>query len=383
MQQPVYNLLASPPDPRDFVYSPRITPDQFARSIDLSHLVTRVEDQLNAGACGGNGFTSQCEGLAKGHGVPLHLSRMFSYATAKKIGNRLPQDGVYMRDLYRAAYHYGLLLEEGATVTYPYDISQQYTDPPAWAYEEAAKMKVRRYEAVVSPSNSLLGQYTAAQVVERLKAALNEGFMPTIGMQISSSLTTLSGPWRTHDYQPVGPGWPSLGGHLMMVVGYDSDYILLKALNSHGAHKGDGGYVGLPYSICADYIFESWIVRDFNGWSIPEAPGVVLAGMNRWNLVTRIVPEVHEIGQTVNVWFAAKRAPDGPLYLRHGMNDWRLMQNNEYPPAISNFLLQDNNILDVVDGMDINPYAGMDIYVAYGQTPFDRPPAKIVTLPQF
>lgn len=380
---PIYNLLQSPPDPRDYVYSPRIQPHQFARAIDKRPLVTRVEDQGPAGTCGGNGFTSQCEGLAMGHGIPLHLSRMFSYTTAKKIGNRLPQDGVYMRDLYRAAYHYGLLSEEGPS-SYPYDLSQQYTDPPAWAYAQAANMKVKRYEAIVSTASNMTGFYTTEQIIDRLKAALNEGFMPTIGLNVTASLSPLSGPWRQHDYQPVSQSWPSLGGHLMLCCGYDSDAFRLLVLNSYGVHRGDGGYVGLPYEICADVMFESWIVRDFNGWSIPEAPGIVLAGMNQFRIDARIIPEQDEVGQFVNVWIGATD-PDGNIYLRSGEGDnWSPVINDAFPPTLTNYELQSENLLPIVNWMNLEPFAGFAVYVAYGPSLWsERGPVRVCTIPTF
>ena len=92
-----------------------------------------------------------------------------------------------------------------------------------------------------------------------------------------------------------------------------------------------------------------------------------------------IVPEPHEIGQRVNVWFGA-RTPDGRVFLRNAGDQWTPRVGDTMPPSIS-VVLGDDNPLQVVYWRDLTDLAGVGVYVAYGQSPLDWKLARICTIP--
>jgi len=316
-----FSLQPSPYDPRDreYCFVPRAAPKYFH---DLTPMVGHKHFQGSLGACVGNGGTAMFEALAYAKGVPLHLSRKFLHEATQVHEGRLGEEGVFPRNMFKVAKNIGVPLEDGP-LGYPYDLSIPPQQPPAWAYAEAAKMKLRRYEAIVAPHEPILSRYTASEIVYRIKSALAEGLVVGVGMYVTESLRHLTGPWRQHDYKIVDANNPPIGGHWVDLVANDNSVGKFKALNWHGteaAPLGDDGYVGLPYEICGDNMFEAWVARDFNGWSVPEMPGVLYEGMSRYEINMRIVPEAHEVGQTKNIWIAAQ-GTGGKWYLMdsHGI----------------------------------------------------------------
>jgi len=89
-----------------------------------------------------------------------------------------------------------------------------------------------------------------------LKAALAEGQCVTIGMTVYQSMESDAVASTGMVPMPSAHDKP-LGGHAVLVVGYDDAKGCYIVRNSWGASWGDQGYFYLPYAYWA-YISDAW-----------------------------------------------------------------------------------------------------------------------------
>lgn len=371
----VAGVIASQPDQRDYIYVPRTLnlPPRFSRR----QYVVEYEDQGDQGACVGNGVASTLETHSNHFGSVLDLSRQFIYNAGRHLEGRLGEEGMYVRSAYKVLQRYGVPPEE----FYPYGLDRN-SNPPQAVYDAASAMKVARYEFVYN-RNAQYGNFTQQQIVDRIKAALLEGLIPTIALGVTTSIFGMKGPWRTQQYQLMGPTSTDAGGHLMYVIGWDDDAGRFEVVNSWGQGWGDWGIGGFPYAIVGEPWFESWVCRDFAGMAQPEAPGIKLEYLNGFACGARIVPETEEVGKTVNVWIGAviPRIQNPSLthtYLCTSLTQdhWHLQAGDSYPPAGQITLTEDNPV-KLVKWMNLERFKGAVLYCAYGDSPMNWKLAKV------
>ena len=132
-----------------------------------------------------------------------------------------------------------LIRDRGAATlaTMPYDGRDYLTQPNAAATEEARGFRggeVKRLDRLVF-----------------FRAALAHRVPFVVGVQVFPSMERLSGPNSV--YQDLSG--TSLGGHAMVVVGYDDDRFggAFKVLNSWGQDWGDRGFLWIPYDTFRDW----------------------------------------------------------------------------------------------------------------------------------
>ena len=390
----IANTRPSPPDQRDIPYVPKILPHQYASSIDLMPNVYEVEDQGSIGSCVANGVASQCEWLAKLAGAPQDLSRLFLYTATLEFEDRTGEEGLAPRDAYSVAHKYGICAE----AAYPYDISKAGVNPPESAYQAANATKMRRYESVVS--NTRIQQvYEPEDRINIVMAALNEGMPVGIAMTVTDSISHMKGPWQTQDYTGfAASGAQSIGGHYVVIIGYDDSVGRFLVQNSWGTAWGDGGFGGFPYSIVSEPFFEAWLVRDFNGYQVQEAPGIYLEGQNKYIVNARITVPEALYGTTTNIWMGAKDL-QGNLYLRApipldaadgsrtdmsgGLDRWGRYDGVNTPPCLVGYTLTASNKINVVNWMNLESLGGGILYLAYGNSPLDWTLGELGTLKRY
>ena len=377
----VANTFASKPNQRYIPFVPR-TGIIVAPKLDLMPDVFEVEDQLTVGSCVTNGMGSQIESMLKVAGRPRDLSRMAWYTMTLNYENRLGQEGLAPQDALHVGYHFGVCDESA----YPYDPNLRAINPSQAIYDLASKTCIDRYEAVVAP-----GEYYGASdaKIDRIIAALNERIQVGFACQVSDSLRHLSGPWQTHNYIPVSyPNNPSIGGHYEDFIGYDLSIRKFLVQGSWGTKKpdgtpyGDGGFVGLPFSVVNSPFFESWIIRGFDGVEIAEEPGIKLEVVNRYRIEARIIPKPAEIGTSVNLWAGA--LIEGKWYLKTSEADtWAAYDGQTLTPFKVGHVLEKDNPIKIINWTNLEPYVGAQVYLAYGSDPLSWTLAKVCTVPEF
>lgn len=260
------------PDVRDkLLFSGAAPPEaNLPRKVDLTvrHKFT-VMDQGMIGSCVAHAVASAIEFAQamrpNDPAVPDFLeadrkfpvSRLFLYYEARTaIGMESIDSGCYIRDALRVAYNVGVPRESG----WRYVEEEYSTKPPRRSYKYAPYHKITSYRSV-------------GVNVEQVKAALALGLPVVIGVSVFSSFFHSGGdipfPTATDDY---------LGGHAILLVGYDDDAKRFKFLNSWGTGWGHAGYGTLPYAyvgnprLGADY----WVMTDeLYKERMPAAPQLI------------------------------------------------------------------------------------------------------------
>lgn len=253
------------PDIRDYRYfGPRrlgavqaIPPS----SVDLRSQLPPVFDQGDEGSCGANAASAMMCFLLKDQ-VPY--SRQQVYYSTRVIEDDVSQDaGVETRDLFKILSSVGAAPEP----LWPYIPVNLFTVPPADVLAAASKNLIKTYARLSSEDDFL--------------ACLSEGFPFVLGFDVYSSLMTDATAKSGVDTIPNTNTEQLLGGHDVLVVGYDlnftdnpsfksssidphlvDDHALL-IRNSWGSAWGIDGHFWMPmsYAVSPSMGNDAWTAR--------------------------------------------------------------------------------------------------------------------------
>jgi len=266
-----FNLLKSPDDPRDFVYSwlvkSQVLPSKLVRDNECSP----IRDQGDFGVCysfAGGGMKEWQEWREYPQDKPI-LSPLFLAQECKKIDGFPNTEGSTIKAVVEVLHKIGICYEN----TYPfgaYKEALKFPTVPLRAYDEAFKFKIKNYAkcytlddvklAIVNSGLVLAGVIVTDNFLEPEK----NGF---IGM----------------------PEGRVLGNHAICYVGFDDNLTytykngvtkrgFLRIRNSWGNSWSDNGYAWLPYDFYSgktdlgvQYCFEVWSTVDITD-VIPNIP---------------------------------------------------------------------------------------------------------------
>ncbi len=258
-------LYPSPIDTRDMIVKTTNT-NQLPSKVDLSEYCTTIKNQGKVFACTAFATVAALEFLQKKNKVLLNedmFSERFVYYTtrAKVLNWNVNNDtGAYIRDTIKAAVRFGTCLES----SFPYN-GDFKTEPEQHVYEEAKKYEALTY-ATFPTGRTPIERKT---LITALKQNLHSGFPLIAGFQCYSNLWSSSFQANAEDglKQNIKSGiiplqnGQKIGGHAVLVVGYDDEKQLFKFKNSWSAAWGDNGYGYLPYEyfIQGD-MFDIWTI---------------------------------------------------------------------------------------------------------------------------
>lgn len=243
----LFHWVKDKPDSRDFIYQLRSTSEP--TKVDLRPFCTLVEDQGNLGSCTGQAIAGAIEYLNKKNGRTTDVSRLFIYYWERVMLGTVNYDsGAYIRDGIKSVFRYGAPLER----LWPYIISRFRNRPSATAMNDGARRRVMLYERAMD--------------FNAVKNALSNGFPVTIGFYVYSSF--LSRMVSTTGVMP----YPNvlrerfLGGHAVLLVGYDDTTQRFIARNSWGTNWGDKGYFYMPYQVIQNTSMSEdfWVIKTVN-----------------------------------------------------------------------------------------------------------------------
>ena len=203
-------------------------------------------NQGRLGACVANALSNaHLYQQARQSGPPFQPSRLFIYWNARATeGTTAVDSGCTIRDAVKTVVREGVCDER----LWPYRIRRFAETPPVEAFRSAQRHQALRYSRV--------GQN------DDLKHALVEGFPVLVGIAVYESFESQEVA-KTGDVPMPDPNAERmLGGHCVLLVGYDDRRKKWELQNSWGASWGDDGYFRLPY----DYLLNPSLSSDF--WDI-------------------------------------------------------------------------------------------------------------------
>lgn len=278
---PIYQskLYAFSGDARDYIFSSTLS--TLPSKVDWRGYVLDVENQFQFNSCTANSVVGACEMILQANDQFINLSRMFNYYESRIHGAVFPADGgAYVRDAIAGAYKVGLPKEE----FWPYVEEKLNLTPTQPIYDNALLHRIDRYERIfdgfdytynpnvggtsTAPnSNSTIG---SSQWINDIKSAVSEGFPVVIGLPLTQKFEDIIGNFESQSKTPytgVSTENPNIGGHAVVVVGYDDTYDSFIILNSWGSGWGYGGFALIPYSTSHDFN-EAWVIKGFMGMTI-------------------------------------------------------------------------------------------------------------------
>ena len=246
-----YGWIPDTPDQRDCYYlSPRPRA-ALPTKVSLRPNWPEVLDQGQLGSCVWNASAAHfLFDLALQSDEIFLPSRLFGYYNTRKMEGTVKQDaGCMIRDAIKILAGTGVCDEK----EWPYAIKQFSTKPPLPCYQHARKHLIQNYSRV-------------SRTLRSMQQCLSDGFPFIAGITIYDSFEsakvakTGTVPLPTED-ETV------LGGHAVVVVGYDNTRKRFNLVNSWGEGWGDRGFFTLPY----EYLLNPGLADDF--WTIRMVEG--------------------------------------------------------------------------------------------------------------
>lgn len=232
-----------------------------------AELPPRVDLSKDMPPPGRQGGLSSCVGWAIAYGLKSYEEKVeqgHSYFAGDQLDANTVFSPSYIynqcnngRDaglLYPDAFN--LLSQSGAATwaDMPYDGHDFTTQPSAEVKERAKRYRIDFWRKVNT------------QDTKEIKAHLNAGYPVLIGAKVDDGFMKL---------QP-GTTWSSagnpLGGHAMVVVGYDDDKHAFRLMNSWGQEWCEGGFGWVDYDFFRQVVSEAYVVKDARNGPPPPQP---------------------------------------------------------------------------------------------------------------
>ena len=241
---PKFHWVKDKPDDRDYSYVMSNRGQQDV--VDLRPFCTPVESQGSLGSCTGQAIAGAIELLNNRNRKPTDVSRLFIYYYERAMLGTINYDsGAYIRDGIKVTNKQGAPLER----LWPYNIREFKNKPNVLAITDGLKRKVSRYERVSNHDGCL--------------DAINNGFPVVIGFMVYQSFMSQAVARTGMMTYPNIRRERLLGGHAVLLVGYDKAKQHYIVRNSWGTNWGDKGYFYMPFKVVQDSRMSSdfWIIQ--------------------------------------------------------------------------------------------------------------------------
>jgi C1A family cysteine protease len=237
----IYNLKKQKEDNRDYIYKPTLTLTPNSHFLNDAIITScPILDQSNLGSCLSNAVYAQFYILSKSN---ITLSRLHLYMISRAIDQySLTEDsGATIRGCMKAISKYGISNEK----IWPYIISNFNKLPPLLSFTNTYKLNGYTYTFIKQDLKS----------IKEVIASFNP---IVIGIAVYSSFESTNATNYGIIPMPNTSKEQLLGGHAVLLIGYDDKTKVFKFQNSWGNKWGDKGYGYLPY----DYVLNNNLAFD-------------------------------------------------------------------------------------------------------------------------
>lgn len=244
---PRFHWKKDKPDNRDYLYAN--TPVRISSSVDLRPWCTLIENQGNLGSCTGQAIAGAIEYLNKRANKQNDISRLFIYYYERVLIGTVNYDsGAYIRDGIKVVHGRGAPVEN----LWPYQINRFAVEPSVEARADAGLRKVTLYERITTLDGCI--------------NALANGLPITVGFLVYSSFMSSTVARTGLMPYPNVRRERLLGGHAVLLVGYNNRTRRFIARNSWGTTWGDRGYFYMPYEVISNRSMSDdfWVIRTVN-----------------------------------------------------------------------------------------------------------------------
>jgi C1A family cysteine protease len=242
------------PDIRDYPFSKLSGVTYSAiglpKAINLRRWCSEVEDQQNIGSCTANAIVGMLEFNLCYRKLPYqNLSRLFLYYNERVLGENVTVDsGAYLRDGVKTLALNGVC----SAGEWPYDLRKWKTQPPIRCYQNSLVNRISSYYRL--------------DTLDEMKTALANAHPFVFGFAVYESFMSAAVA-NTGTVPMPATTEKMLGGHAVMVMGYDDESQRFLVRNSWGKNWGikDGnlqGYFTMPY----EYLTNRNLSDDF--WTV-------------------------------------------------------------------------------------------------------------------
>lgn len=212
------------------------------KAFSLRGKMPTVYDQGQLGSCTANAIGTAFQYKYKNTIMP---SRLFIYYNERAMENTVDCDcGAIIRDGMKSINKQGACLEN----IWKYDILKFNIKPSDPCYSQALKYKIQKYSSV-------------SQVEYSIKSALFNNMPVVFGFLVKESFVG-------RDVSKTGVYTPKtseqvVGGHAVLIVGWDDASKRFIVRNSWGTGWGERGYFTMPYSevLNDDISFDFWVIN--------------------------------------------------------------------------------------------------------------------------
>ena len=235
------------PDHRDHKYAvPPHIATKLPASVDLRSHCPAPYDQGNLGSCTANAIAGAIEFDRKKQKLSDWVpSRLFIYFNERAMEGTVSSDsGAQIRDGIKSVNVKGACSE----TTWPYVESKFTEAPSSTAYGEAWHHRTVSYQSVT-------------QNLSQLKGCLASGYPIVFGFTVYDSFES-DAVAQTGDLDMPTSSEQVVGGHAVVLVGYDDKAQRFLVRNSWGSNWGKAGYFTMPYA----YVINPDLADDF--WTI-------------------------------------------------------------------------------------------------------------------
>ncbi|HEY1835848.1 MAG TPA: C1 family peptidase [Candidatus Saccharimonadales bacterium] len=243
------------PDQRDVIFDGKAALAKVAapvpKQVDLRAKCPPVYNQGALGSCTANALAAAFDFDRHAEGDPFMTpSRLFIYWNERELEGTTGSDaGARIRDGVKVLKKIGTPPE----TDWPYDIAEFTDKPNAKSFADARKNEALTYQRIVTP----LGQPT-----HDMLACLASGYPFVSGITLYESFESPTAT-KTGVIPMPGKSESVLGGHAIVVVGFEQAKQRFICRNSWGKTWGDKGYFYLPFAYLTSRGLASdmWVIK--------------------------------------------------------------------------------------------------------------------------